>query len=471
MKVLFLNLPTHDGTSFIREGRCMQKRDTWTTVWPPISLVLMATIAEGEGAWVKVTDCSVEDMDFNSLDRQIDTFEPDLTIINTATATINSDLAFASSIKKRLPDSKVGAFGIHVSALPEESFAMNNALDFIIRGEPEETIKHLVVSMKNGHGLKEVEGISFRQSGRIIHNRPRQWITDLDSLPYPNWDLVKYLDYRLPLNRRPFLFVATGRGCPYHCIYCTQKTYYGSAYRPRSPRRVVDELTWLCSRYGVRDFVLWSETFTLNHKYVAELCGLIRKDNLKINWSCTTRVDLVNPGLLHEMKQAGCWLIAFGIESGSQRILDNTGKGHSVESSKAAVKMAKEAGLLVVGHFILGLPGEDKNSLMETMRLISQLNIDFAQFYCAVPFPGSPLYDLAMKEGWIVSKDWSTFEQSVYNMRLGDVTPEVIYQYRKKAIRKFYLRPSKVISNLRRLTEPDILRNSHRLALEFLRRI
>lgn len=471
MKALFLNLPTSDGTSFIREGRCMQKKDTWATVWPPISLVLMATIAEREGACVKVIDCSVEDIDFESLEHHIQIFEPDLAIFNTATATINSDLSFASKIKNRFPNAKVGAFGIHVSALTDESFSINQDLDFVIRGEPEETVKHLVESMINKYGMKGIEGISFREGGRIIHNRPRQWIADLDSLPYPNWDLVNYLNYRLPLNQRPFLFVVTGRGCPYQCIYCTQKTYYGTNYRLRNPQSVVDELRYLSSRYGVRDFMLWSETFTMNQEFVSKLCGTIKDNDLNINWSCTTRVDLVNPGILSEMKQAGCWLIAFGIESGSQRILDNTRKGHSVETSKEAVKMAKDAGLLVVGHFVLGLPGEDENSITETMGLLSEINVDFAQFYCAVPFPGSPFYEQAKKEGWIISKEWNAFEQSVYNMRLGDLSPKDIYHYRKKATRKFYLRPGRVISNMRRLAKADILRNSHKIALDFLKRI
>ena len=243
--------------------------------------------------------------------------------------------------------------------------------------------------------------------------------------------------------------VAPLRGCPFNCSFCTCQTYYGKQLRKRSLESVIKEIEHGIEQFGIRDFFFWAETFVVDKHYVEQLCSAIIERGLSIAWTSNSRVDTVDLPLLRLMAQAGCWMISFGIESGSQDVLDESHKGTTPEQAFKAVSYAHEAGIKTVGHFILGLPGETRESLEATIEYARKLHLDLAQFYCAVPFPGSRLYERALQEGWISQPDFKTFNQDHALMRLPTITPEEVNRYRALAYKRFYFNLGSIVRTVK----------------------
>jgi len=446
MKVLLLNPPAADGVRQVREGRCMQRAGAWTAVWTPISLATCAALLRRGGHTVRLRDCIVEDVDFSRLSHIIAAFKPRLMVFNVVTPALISDLSAARLAKAIAPSILCAAIGIHGTALPRETLELEPTLDFVIRGEPELTVAELA----EGRDPADVAGISWRRDGHIIHNPERPFAVNLDDLPFPAWDLIRTELYRMPFSDERFLLVGTGRGCPYACTFCADRTYYGNRLRLRSPRSVGDELERNLRDFAIRDFLFWSESFTLSRRFAAAVADDILRRDLRVRWVCNSRVDHVDRELLELFRRAGCWMIGFGIEAGVQRILDSMRKGVTVEQARAAVVASHAAGLQVTGHCVLGYPGETRADILQTIRFARELDLDFAQFYCAVPFPGSELYDDARRAGWIVSDDWSRFEQNFSVLNTPQIAAQEVMELRRLAYRQFYLRPRVVARALRR---------------------
>ena len=414
MKVLTINPPAAAGVEVVREGRCMQRKGAWTSVWPPISLALIAAVLERENFVVKLYDCIAQKIDWLSLAEIIKKEKPSLLICNTATPSIQNDLYLAPFAKKVIPTLYTAFFGIHVSALPDECFRMQPEVDFIIRGEPEVTAKQLACYLRDGGKIDEVDGISYKSDGMIKHNKDRKPIENLDELPYPSWHLVDTGCYPMPLSGEPFLMVATSK------------------------------------------------------RFVKGVCDEIIATKRKFRWVCNSRVDSVNKALLYLMKEAGCWMIGYGIESGNQGILDMAGKGTTLKQAENAVKWAKEASLEVTGHLIVGLPYEDEKTINQTIKFAKQLELDYAQFYCAVPFPGSQLYNIAKENRWINTSDWRMFEQNYSVLDTEKISAKKIMKLRRKAYRKFYIRPKMFFRLFSKVSSVNKLVNLSRTAVDFI---
>ncbi len=242
--------------------------------------------------------------------------------------------------------------------------------------------------------FSDIAGLTWRDpAGSIISNPARPFIDDLDSLPFPAWHLLSHQKYVLPLKGRPFLIIAPQRGCPFNCTFCTCQTYYGKKLRIRSTENIIAEIQYDMERFGVRDFFFWAETFVVDRQHVAELCQAMLDASLGISWTCNSRIDIVDEELLKLMARAGCWMISYGIESADQQVLDAVRKGTRVEQAAVAVSLARAAGIKTAGHFIFGLPGDTEEAMRKTLKLARSLKLDVAQFYSAVPFPGSRLYE------------------------------------------------------------------------------
>lgn len=468
MKTYLINPPASEGVKIVREGRCMQRKGAWAAVWAPISLATMAAVLENEGFKVKLDDCIVNEINFPELQNKFKGFKPDLVVINTATPSIVSDLQVASLAKKANKRCKTIAFGIHVTALPEESLKMEKDLDVVVRGEPEMTIKEISLAMKKGRGLEKIRGVSYRQGKKIIHNLPRPPLENLDELPFPAWQHIRIERHLMPFKNVPFLLIATGRGCPYLCKFCADRTFYGTKLRLRSPKRIVDEIEWVIKRFDVKDFLFWSESFTINRQFSKRVAEEIIRRGLKVHWVCNSRVDNVDYPLLKQFAQAGCWMIGFGIESGDQRTLDLMNKGTTLEQAKKAVQDAHRAGLEVTGHCLLGYPGESQKTIEKTVEFAKSLNLDFVQFYCVVPFPGSELYKKARKEGWLTTDDWCFFEQNFSVLTTPELRTDQIMKLRGKAYRSFYLRPKIFCQTIRRIRSIDDLKQLSLAVKDFL---
>ncbi len=436
-KVLLFNPAGPGGMCFTREGRCTQKADTWGTVWPPLSLATAAAMLEEDGHQVRVIDFSAKVPAPKTLAEMVRDIEPDFAIWPTATEALAHDLEIAQLIKSNHSPAITCVFGTHVTVHPEQALS-NPFIDAVIRREPEGIIQELCRSAPGD--WTGVDGVSFldRATGKIRSNKDAAFI-EPEKIPAPAWHLLDLSGYRLPLKNRKFLIVAPIRGCPYSCSFCTAEIYYGKKPRYRPVEKVVDEIAGSVSRYGIRDYFIWADTFTVNPAYVRDFCRMIIDRRLAIAWTCNSRVDTLDRETLALMKQAGLWMISFGIEAGDNDVLAATGKRITVEQSRQAVRMAHETGIKTAGHFMMGLPGETANTLKRTLALALSLPLDIAQFYTTTPFPGTRLYDQAISRGWLTSG--CAMSQSKAVMELPGLPSRDVDFYRRYAYRKFYLRP------------------------------
>lgn len=429
----------------------------WATLWPPLSLAVIGAVLERDGHQVRIMDCPAAGLTFDDVKRTIEEMRPGAIIWSTGTPSIESDLQLASRVKEWHPAARTVVFGTHVTALDRECLQSAPDLDIIVRNEPEATVADVVRTLSEGKVIDGIAGITWRNAqGAIVRNPERPFIENLDDLPFPAWHLVDVHRYRLPLKGRPFLMVAPLRGCPFQCSFCTCHTYYGARLRTRSVESVLAEIAHDRERFGISDFFFWAETFVVNKNYVRELCRAMLERGVRIAWTANSRVDTVDANLLSLMARAGCWMLSFGIESASQAVLDQADKGTRVSDAMAAVQLARRAGIKTVGHFILGLPGETEESLESTIAYAAKLRLDLAQFYCAVPFPGSRLYEQALKEQWINPPDFSNFNQNTPLLNLTGLPAEVVSRYRALAYRRFYTRPANVVRALRLVNWLDI---------------
>jgi radical SAM superfamily enzyme YgiQ (UPF0313 family) len=456
MRVLLLNPPTTEGKGFIREGRCTQEGGVWTTLWPPISLATIAAALEREGHEVEAIDAAATSYPRKRLLDEVRRNPPDAVIWSTGTPSIADDLALANEIKRAAPSVKTAVFGTHVTALDEKCLRETPGLDAIFRNEPELTALAWVSRLQAPERLSEVQGLSYREGDVVHRNENRAFLSELDELPDPAWHLFDLDVYRLPLRGDRFLMVTPHRGCPYPCSYCTAQTYYGAKLRRRSVERVYQEIRANVEVHGVKELFFWSDTFTLDKRYVLALSQAI--EPLGVSWASNSRVDTIDAELASAMRRAGCWMISFGIESGDQELLDAAGKGATVEEAERAVRVVKAAGIKVAGHFVLGLPGETKESLEKTLELAARLPLDFEQFYCAVPFPGSRLYEEAQRKGWLHDADFARYRQDEAILELPGLTSEEVMAYRQAAYRRFYTRPKVAIGALALLSPRNLWR-------------
>jgi len=439
MQILIINPPAANKIKYIREGRCEQRLSSFQYTMPPISLLSIAGLMEREKFEVKILDCISEELDFADIKREINAFAPALIIINISTATYYSDLEIVKLIRD-ITSCHITAIGVHVSVLPE-IVLKESLLDSTIIGEPELTCLKLAKAIEKKSSLKEIEAVSFKDDGKIIHNPRISFMEDLDKLPFPARHLVKNKNYILPLINRPYTLIISSRGCPYECIFCTARQYYGNKIRLRNSKGIADEAVEVIHKFNIKDIVMWSDTFTLVRSNILEICDEIKKRNLKFNWMCNSRVDKVDEVLLKEMKEAGCSGISYGVESGVQAILDKAKKAITLKQIEDAFKWTHQAKIQTLAHVIFGLPGETKSTIKITLNFVKKINPDFAQFYCAIPFPGTELYSLSEENGWLITDDWSRFELNQAVVNTPGLSAKDLAKARKQAFLSFYLRP------------------------------
>ncbi|MFA4834196.1 MAG: radical SAM protein [Patescibacteria group bacterium] len=442
MKILIINPPAFRGNDYIREGRCMQTKSSWASLWMPLSLAYIAAVLRKEGNEIKLIDCIAERMKAEKLIKIAKDFLPNLIVINTAFPSIKGDMEVAAEFKKALPSANIAIFGLYPTLFEDKFLEEFSAPDFAVIGEPEWVIKNLVKKLEAGKELEEVDGLVWREGERIIVNQSQKIEeNNLDELPFPARDLLNNEAYRLPTDGKKFTLLSVGRGCPFTCSYCAANTYYGKEFRKRAVKSVVDEIEECLKKYGIKSFLFWGESFTLDSAYGEAICDEIVNRGLKIKWSTTSRVDTLNENLLKKMKQAGCILLGLGIESANQEVLDRARKGTNLEKIKKAIKMVKEAGISSMGHFVFGLPGDTKESAEETVKFARKSGVNYAQFYCAIPYPRTELGRIAEENNWVETKDYSQFDLTKSVMRNETLTSRQIKKFRDKAYLKFYFRP------------------------------
>jgi len=339
MRTYFINPHIGNGDKYIREGRCMQKASSWVTIWPPIGLTTLASIAQKKGP-VRLVDGNVEEMSLESQLKDIQKFAPHLIVLNTGFPSIDADMAMAQRIKEAYPKAKLLAFGVYFTLLEKTGFSdCPQGLDIAIIGEPEETFEELlnIISTEKECSYDKVKGIIYRDSSGIVVTPPRPLIENIDTIPFPDRSLLKTDRYKLPHNNQPFTLINSARGCPHRCIYCIVSPYYGQKIRRHSIGYVMEEIRECVKKYQIKEMLFWEEVFTLDKKRTMMLCDAICKENFTISWAATTRVDCLDEEIVTRMKDAGCHLLGLGVESGDQAILDNAKKNITLEQIKDAV--------------------------------------------------------------------------------------------------------------------------------------
>ncbi len=449
MKVLLVNPPAYQNKDYIREGRCMQTKSSWAALWMPLSLSYMAALLRRAGHDVMLKDCIAEKLDHKAINSICSAYKPGLIFINTAFPSIKGDMESGRELKEASPGSKLAVFGLYPSLYEKKFMEEFPFADFAVMGEPEWVSEKLANALEKSGDLSQIDGLIWKKGDEVSVNRQQDLSkNDPDYLPFPARDLLDNNAYILPVNLSRFTLLSVGRGCPYSCIYCVANIYYGKKFRKRSVMSVVDEIEECINVHGIKSFLFWGESFTLDPRYGEEICDEIIKRGLKIEWSTASRVDSLNPRLLEKMKRSGCMMLSLGIETLNQEVLDAAKKGARVEKAKEAVDMVKKAGIRSMGHFIFGLPKDDKKSAMKSIDFACNSGVDYAQFYCAIPYPKTELGAMAVEKGWVKAKDNSELDLTKSVMDNDFLSSDEIKKLRDRAYRRFYFRPKMVFQAL-----------------------
>lgn len=384
MRILFINAPSVFPVSPL----------------PPLGVGFLASILEEKGCEVRIIDLQVET---RSLEEEIRTFEPLCVGITSVTSTYPSAIKIASAIKSFWNGPLIMG-GHHVSFRDREALE-TGVVDVVARGEAEMTIWDLVRALDGQIPLGKVKGISYTEQGHLKKTPDAPLVETLDELPWPARHLLPMKEYRKAVDVTQVLM---SRGCPYACLFCSCTQMTRHTYRVRSPDDVAREIAHIKDEYYFEKIAFFDDFFTYDREIVLALCSHLQ--DIHVSWSCATRVDFLDADLLQAMKNAGCFRIFVGAESGNQEVLNKLSKGTRLDNLKEIALYTKELGIELIPSFIIGLPWDTEENILKTIEFSHSLNIGPVWFLPMTPFPGTPFYDNAEKYGIeIVEKDFSRY--------------------------------------------------------------
>ncbi len=451
MNVLLLNPPwsTERGYGIRSNSRWPHTRKDKMLPFP-IYLAYTAAILEKNNINVEVIDAVAEERDILSVCEQSKAKKYDIAVIETSTPSISFDLKAADELKKA-GNTKIVLIGPHATYFDEDLLKKHNCIDIIVRGEFEYTILEVCNHINNNEPLSGVQGITYRKENKIIKNKERPLIENLDELPFPARHLFNMKYYDSHLYKSPSFLMVSSRGCPHQCTYCLwPQVMYGHKFRARSAKNVVDEMELLVKEHGAKEICFDDDTFTVGKPRVIEICREINKRNLNIEWSCFGRVGLDEETLM-EMKKSGCEHIRYGVESGSQELLDRCKKFTNIAQIKETFKLTKKAGIRDYGTFMFGLPGETWNTVDKTINLAKELDPYAVQFSIVIPFPGTEYYTELKAKGMLKAKNWSDFDGSAKAVvETEELSKEDLEKALALAWKGFYLRPGYIVKSVAR---------------------
>ncbi|HHV75484.1 B12-binding domain-containing radical SAM protein [Methanothermobacter tenebrarum] len=446
MKIYFLNPPYMP-----HFGRGMRWQDTGRggTLYYPIWLSYAAALLDKYHK-IKLVDAPAWNWDKKDVLRDIEKFQPELIVMDSSFPSLQNDIKIAEYIKQNY-DARIILVGPPGSQFSDK-ILQSPGVDIVTRYEYDFTLHELAEKLESQDDISHVKGISYKKDGRIIHNPDRELSTseDLDRIPFVSKIYKKFLnikDYFLGSSLYPEVQIFTGRGCPFQCTFCSwPHTLMGRKYRVRSIENVLDELEWIEKNLPeVKEVFFEDDTFTINKKRVLRFCKEYEERDLKITWACNARVGL-DYETMREMKKANCRLLIVGFESGNNSILENVKKGITVDDIKKFSEDAKKAGLLVHGDFIIGLPGETRETIKNTKKLIWEIKPDILQVSVASPFPGTEFYEWCYKNGYLVTSDPNEYldenghQKSI--IRYPKLTEDEITEEVNKILKDYYISPS-----------------------------
>ena len=393
--------------------------------------------------------------------QKINKSQPKIIGFSCFTPTVINGHKLAKIIKENFPSIVTLVGGPHSSALPQRTLEEFPYFDLVVVGEGEETLLEVCQNLEKNQPWSGILGIAYRVPGGVKEEGKRPLIENLDKLPFPQRDLLNF-DLRRRghvsrgiSNRLKNTEIYTSRGCPIGCIFCAVRATMGLRIRLRSPENVLAEVEDCLGRYRFEHLAVADDSFTFNQERVVKICQGFQKLGVK-SWHCEgTRVDIVSPELLKLMAKTGCQKIVFGVESGSQRILELIGKKITIEQVKKAFKWAREAGIKYIeGDYIIGShPSETLEDVEKTIELIKETKPDLISVTTIVPYPGTPVYELMKEKGYIFSEDWEKFVMldQLSPWRTEFFSPEDLLKLQRKVLKSFYLRPSYILHILMKL--------------------
>lgn len=469
MKVLLIN-PPYD------IQRYMGGLSKIAFVFQPIGLTYIAAYLRSKNVEVNIYDSQVETESIQSVIRN---YKPGIIGITSVTFLVHSTIELSKLIKKEFPDVTIIVGGIHPTIRPLD-FLDEKTIDYVAVGEGEETMHEFVDSIMNARDPVLVPGIMCIRSGQIVAGHQREMVKNLDTLPPPAFDDLPMHKYRTSPDTRTGSRVGvilTSRGCPFNCIFCANKLLTKGTYRVHSVERVCLEVERLIERFGVTQLFVQDDNFSVNKNRAKDICReFIRRGyHTKVSWWAEARVDCVDEELLSLMKDAGCKIISYGLESGNQRLLDLIDKNITLDLVKKTVAMTQRVGINIRASFILGLPTETRSESLQTIRFAGQLGISQVRFALATPFPGTRLWDIAQEEGALNLTDWRRFSlMSGYSKGLPIYAPKgrdplELARLQRRANLRFFLRPRVIWNYARRITDWSALKEIGLGGLTFIR--
>jgi radical SAM superfamily enzyme YgiQ (UPF0313 family) len=441
-RTLFVNPPLIGGIAFTRQGRCQEREEVLGTTKPPYTLALAAALLRDRQCEVRVADLTATRSSVESLITSLesDGFRPTLVIFPSTTPTLDADAAAMEVLKRRF-GAPIFTFGPHVSATPREAMERAPAVDGMFVGEPEEGIMALA-ELESLDDLGTIPSLTFRRGSDIVPHQSHGTFASFGETSYPAWDLLDLSQYRVPLVNQKYVLVESSRGCPYSCDFCVAPIHQGHKFREKSAKALVDEIERGHREFGLTFFYLWADTATLNVKTFRAFCDELIARKLPIQWFGNARADnLVDLDFVHLVRQAGCWMLALGIETESEETRKDMMKRLEGEKIRKAVANMRTAGIKSFAFFIMGYPGDTPASLERTIEYAVDLDPDFANFYPAVPYPGTALHAKAARDGWLGATDWSRMEYSYYVLNGNGLDEPTVMGAINRAKRRFYLRP------------------------------
>jgi anaerobic magnesium-protoporphyrin IX monomethyl ester cyclase len=484
--VLLVNPPAPDGAVWIRSQHRVGRRSRENMIWPQCSLAQFAALLMPHYK-VEIVDAIATRMSWEEFHDLLRRKQARYYLTQVAAPTLTNDM-YGVFLAKGL-GSKTIAFGTHVTPLPERTMEAYPSLDFILRGEPELTLRELIDSLegrepsephifklfqdtdpewhplsasenREREDLSHVKGLVWRRNGHVAFNADRPFIANLDDLPLPRHDMLPLDAYRIPMLKGPYSFIVTSRGCPGGCRFCIKHVSYQYSVRLRSPESIMAEIEMLYD-LGLRNVHMYTDLFTVNREQVMGLCKLMVESGIKIKWTCNSRVDYVDEEMLQTMAKAGCWTISWGLESGNVDVLKRVRKGTDLEKMMQALTWSKKAGIRNWGYFIIGLPGETEESIKETIALSKKLPVDIALFHIAAPYPGTPFFFEVVENNWFrPGTQWEEIDMDRSTvLDYPGLPAERLEYWQRRAFREWAMRPGPILTYLKSANSLGALRS------------
>jgi radical SAM superfamily enzyme YgiQ (UPF0313 family) len=430
----------------------------------PLGLAYIAGALRNAGHDVGILDANVCDDPMRAIEARLRRDNPQAVGVSVCSSTMRISARIARLAKTINSDTQTIFGGVHPTLFPAD-VARETGVDYVVHGEGDDTIVALMQRLERAEEPDGVQGVAYERDGEVVVNDPRPLIEDLDRLPIPAYDLLPIGRYFYPrMSRARFMSMVTTRGCPYGCVFCASNAVFGKRYRFHSPERTIREMTYLIEELQIREILFLDSDFVVRGERVERLCDLMIERKIRIPWICNGRAGRLHPPLLQKMKRAGCRMIGLGVESGDQAVLDRMQKRITVDQIRETFRNCRRAGIKTAANWMIGNPGDTRESIRKTVKLVKEIKPDTFRLGYAVPLPGTELCRMARENGWLLDNfdpletRYGECVMNATNMTTDELKAMMKWAYRSVAFspgyirrRFFTLRPVEWEANLRGL--------------------